>query len=102
MLLVRSPEALDDPQVRSSLHRGVVYPRQQSASGSGVVILLASIAYWEVGESSLRLCVRIVCQISESTQIRQADNLTCGRSVGWFPDQRKIGMFLLCTVPMVC
>ena len=25
-----------------------------------------------------------------------------GPSVGWFPDQRKIGMFLLCPVPMVC
>src|ERR1700685_41986 len=29
----------------------------------------------------LRFCVRIVCQISENTQIRKTADLTCGRSV---------------------
>jgi hypothetical protein len=24
------------------------------------------------------------------------------RSAGWFPDQRQMGMFLLCSVSMVC
>jgi len=27
---------------------------------------------------------------------------TDGPSVGWFPDQRKLGMFMVCSVPMVC
>src|SRR5579862_9749238 len=43
--------------------------------------------YGEVGELSLRLCVRIVCRTSENTRIRRGTDLTCGRSVRteWFP-----------------
>jgi hypothetical protein len=33
---------------------------------------------------------------------RTASWTTVGRSVGWFPDQRKIVMFMICSVPMVC
>jgi hypothetical protein len=32
----------------------------------------------------------------------QPEWMADGPSVGWFPDQRKIGMFLICSVPMVC
>jgi hypothetical protein len=32
----------------------------------------------------------------------QPEWMTDGPSVGWFPDQRQIGMFLICSVPMVC
>jgi hypothetical protein len=29
-------------------------------------------------------------------------SLSNGRSVGWFPDERQIGMFLIRSMPMVC
>ena len=49
--------------------------------------------------------VRIVCgnmPVLVRTLRWNSQLATHGPSVGWFPDQRQIGMFLICSVPMVC
>jgi hypothetical protein len=49
--------------------------------------------------------IQIMCKqhIGGATETKDQPGWTTdGPSVGWFPDQRKIGMFLICTVPMVC